>query len=360
MPLNSTPPVLDGTAFDAKRVAAEAQSVTDFAIWGGLTPLNLDRLPELHERGVIGFKAFMSDSGVADFPRADTSTLREAMRVIAGLDSLVAVHAESEEMTQRLSVEARATGGNGIREYLDSRPIAAELEAIRLACELAGEAECALHVVHVSSADGVALVRDFRARGVQVTCETCPHYLILSEDDLFGLGAVAKCAPPLRTAAQREQLLDCVLHAEVDTIGSDHSPSPPGLKAREDFFAVWGGIAGAQHLLPLMLDVWLRQARPDWPLLSRLMATNVARRFKLPATVGRIAERAEANLALVDLAQTDEISIERLHYRHRITPYAGRKLRGRVVRTLLRGKTIARDGQTTGAPAGRLVVPLSA
>jgi allantoinase len=360
MPLNSTPPVLDAGEFKAKRAAAQAQSVTDFALWGGLTPLNLDRLTELHEAGAIGLKAFMSDSGIADFPRSDAATLRAGMKTAASLRALVAVHAESDEITKALTAERRRAQRTTARDYLDSRPIAAELEAIRLACEIAGETGCDLHVVHVSSAEGVEVIATQRAAGVSVTCETCPHYLTLCEDDVLELGAVAKCAPPVRSADKRDRLIDAVLHGQVNTVGSDHSPSPPELKERGDFFAAWGGIAGAQHLLGLMLDLWTQHADPDWPLLARLLSTNVAHRFRLPKTLGRIAVGAEANLALVDLAATDEIAVDRLHYRHRLTPYARRKLSGKIVCTLLRGKTIARDGQATGAPAGRLVVPLSA
>jgi allantoinase len=360
MPLNSTPPVLDAGEFKAKRAAAESQSVTDFALWGGLTPLNLDRLAELKEAGVIGLKAFMSDSGIADFPCSDAATLRAGMKTAGSLRALVAVHAESEEMTRALAATRRRAQRTTARDYLDSRPVAAELEAIRLACEIAGETGCDLHVVHVSSAEGVELISAHRAAGVRVTCETCPHYLTLCEDDVFKLGGIAKCAPPVRSAGERDRLIDAVLHGKVNTVGSDHSPSPPELKARDDFFVVWGGIAGAQHLLALMLNLWTQRVDPDWPLLARLLSTNVADRFRLPTTLGRITVGAEASLVLVDLAATDEIAVDRLHYRHRFTPYAGRKLRGKIVRTLLRGKTVARDGQATGVPAGRLVVPLTA
>jgi allantoinase len=352
MPLNSTPPVLDGAAFDAKRAAAEAQSVTDFAIWGGLTPLNLDRIDELHARGVVGLKAFMCNSGIDDFPRADEATLRAGMKHAARLNLLVAVHAESETMTQR-----PLQSGGTIREYLDSRSIAAEVDAIRVACELAGETGCRLHVVHVSSTAGVALIGAQQHAGVDVTCETCPHYLVLSEDDVLALGAVAKCSPPIRSLHERDLLVREVLTGRVQTIGSDHSPSPPEMKQSDNFFAVWGGIGGAQHLLPLLLDLWLQQAEPDWPLLSRLLSINVAKRFRLPSPVGRAAVGADANLALIDLAGSDTAESTRLHYRHKLTPYAGRKLRGKVVRTLLRGQTIARDGQAVGNPAGRLIVP---
>lgn len=357
MPLNSDPPVLDADTFRTKANVAAAKSVTDFAIWGGLTPVNLDRLEELHECGVIGFKAFMSGSGIDEFPRADRDVLAVGMKTAAKLGTLVAVHAESETMTQRLTAASKAAGQTSIRAYLDSRPIAAELEAIREACELAGETGCELHIVHVSSAEGVALVHQYRAQGVRVTCETCPHYLVLCEDDLLRLGAVAKCAPPVRTASQRDALLAATLAGQVDTVGSDHSPSSLDLKDRDDFFAVWGGIAGAQHLLPLMLDLWSTTENPDWPLLTRLLATNISRRFHLPEDYAAVRIGAQANLTCVRLDQSEDITTERLHYRHRVTPYAGRRLRGRVVQTLMRGRTIARDGQATTSLTGSLILP---
>jgi len=353
MPLNSTPPVLDGPAFDAKHAAAEAQSVTDFALWGGLTPLNLDRFEELRDRGVIGLKAFMSDSGIPDFPRADRATLREGMKRAAALDLLVAVHAEDEDFITATAGEAKIW--RTAEAYLNSRPPRAEWLAIDTAIELAGETGCRLHIVHVSTPGGVAQVHTARANGVNVTCETCPHYLTLEVEDVIHLGAVAKCAPPIRDAEMSAQLLANVLAGEVDTLGSDHSPSPPEMKTGDDFFAIWGGISGAQHLLPLMLDLWQREGCENWPLLARMLSTHVATRFRLePRT---IAVGAEANLALVDLAATEEVSLERLHYRHQLTPYLGRKLRGKIVRTLLRGQTIARDGQATGVRAGRLITP---
>jgi allantoinase len=353
MPLNSHPPVLDRAGFEAKRLLAEAQSVTDFALWGGLTPLNLDRLGELRDCGVIGLKAFMSASGIEEFPRADEATLRAGMKRAATLGLPVAVHAEDEALI--VETTARLSGEPTVGAYLDSRPPRAEEIAIATAIDLARETGCALHIVHVSTPRGLDMVRAARAEGVDVTGETCPHYLVLECGDVAQLGAVAKCAPPLRDGETRAQLVDAVLRGEVDTLGSDHSPSPPEMKAGADFFKIWGGIAGAQHLLPLLLDLWQRHEQRDWPRLARMLSTNVAARFRLPSR--SIAIGAEANLALVDLAAFEEVVAGRLHYRHRITPYLGRKLRGKIVRTLLRGQTIARDGQATGVRAGRLITP---
>ena len=183
MPLNAVPPTIDGAAFDAKVAAATGVARVDMALWGGLVPGDRDRLDELAARGVVGFKAFMSASGVQEFEAADDLTLLEGMARAASLGLPVAVHAESEELTSRLARRAVAERRVGVRDYLASRPVLAELEAIGRAIAFAAETGCALHVVHVSSGRGVALVAQARARGVDVTCETCPHYLVLDADD---------------------------------------------------------------------------------------------------------------------------------------------------------------------------------
>src|SRR5436190_4254178 len=206
MPLNAHPPTTNRESFELKRAAAEATSHVDFGLWGGLVPGNLSDLELLRDCGVIGLKAFMCNSGISDFAHVDIPTLRRGMKRAAELDLLVAVHAESEEITSALAGAARAADGNGIRDYLNSRPIAAELEAIRCAIEIAAETGCRLHIVHVSCGTGVALVAKARGRGIDVTCETCPHYLVLTEHDMEQLRAVAKCAPPLRSNDEQRQL----------------------------------------------------------------------------------------------------------------------------------------------------------
>jgi len=357
MPLNAHPPTLDAASFDLKHRAAEASSLSDFALWGGLVPENLDRLAALAERGVIGFKAFMSNSGIADFARADAATLRAGMKRAAQLGRLVAVHAESESLTHQLAQAKIAAGQVTIRDYLASRPVTAELDAIRQAIDLAGETGCALHIVHVSSGAGVALVTAARSAGADVSCETCPHYLVLTEDDVERLGAVAKCAPPLRSAAERENLWQRLLAGEITTVGSDHSPAPPDLKTAANFFQVWGGISGVQHTLPLLLTEGHLHRQAALTLIAQLTATAVADRFGLPATKGRLAPGADADLAIVDLRQSFTVQTDQLFYRHRQTPYAGRVLTGTVLQTILRGTTIFKHGRIVSSPMGRLVKP---
>ena len=357
MPLNAYPPTTDPASFDAKREAAERASVLDFALWGGLVPGNLVEMEALAERGVVGFKAFMSTSGTEDFEAADDLTLLEGMARAAELGLPVAVHAESDELTRRLSRRAVSEGRISARDYLASRPIIAELEAIQRAILFAEETGCPLHVVHVSTGRGVALIMEARARGVDVSCETCPHYLVMTGEDVERLGAVAKCAPPLRGVEDQRDLWERVEGGEVDLIASDHSPCTPDLKDTPDFFTAWGGISGCQSLLPLTLDAAHHGRGMALERVTKLLSSAPADRFGLSPPKGRIEVGADADLALVALDEQYALREEDLRYRHRVSPYIGREMRGRVRRTISRGRTVFRDGVDVEAENGRLLVP---
>jgi allantoinase len=350
MPLNSTPCTVDARAFDQKRAALEQSSVTDFGLWGGLVPGNLDALPELAERGVVGFKAFMTDSGLPEFPRCDETTLFDGMLVAARRGLTIAVHAESETIIGTLTREAFDRGKQSIRDYLASRPVEAETEAIQIASSLAEQARIKLHIVHVSSGSGVVTALEARARGVDISIETCPHYLFFNEDDMERLGAVAKCAPPFRSNVEREQLWAQLLNGGIDIIGSDHSPSPPEMKTGDNFFHVWGGIAGVQATLAVLLEAGHHQRGLSLVRIADLLAANPAKRFGI-ARKGSIRIGNDADLALVRLSEPHVMAAETLLQRHRSSPYAGCQFRGKVVRTLLRGRAV-------GDAAGRFVRPL--
>lgn len=351
MPLNSEPPVLDAATFRAKRELAEQQACVDFALWGGLTPGNLDRLAGLRDVGAIGLKAFMCDSGIASFPRVDAKSLREGMKRAARLGLLVAVHAEDDALAAKFTAEQRkAKGGKSARAYLASRPPEVELEAIRIALDLAGETGCALHVVHVSTPEGIALVDEARAQRVDVTAETCPHYLLLNEKDVIELGAVAKCAPPIRAEQRRAALWTELRAGRIHTIGSDHSPSPPEMKAAEDFFELWGGIAGVQHGMPLLVDACAATLERDLPLLAAVLVRNVARRFRIDGRKGRLAEGLDADFTVVEVGAKKKIREDDLWTRHRLSPYIGRSSRARVLHTFVRGRAAWRDGRVASEP----------
>ncbi len=358
MPLNSAPPTIDAASFAEKRRLAEQKSVLDFSLWGGLVPGNLNKLAELHDAGALGLKAFMCGSGIEEFPGVtDAATLRAGMKRAAALGLLVAVHAEDEAMAQRLTLAQRAHGATDVRSWLRTRPVEVELSAIRLATDLAGETGCALHVVHVSSPEGIALISEAKRRGVNVTAETCPHYLLLNEDDVVRIGATAKCFPLLRPEALRSALWHRLEDGAIDTIGSDHSPAPPDMKVSPDFFAIWGGISGCQHGFPLLLSEALARDADSLARFAALLAANVAQRFKLPGK-GRLAEGFDADFALLDLSGEHVLHNTELLYRHKQGPYDGRRCRVRVAQTFVRGRRIwGEGGIAPGAPKGHFIRP---
>ena len=356
MPLNSSPVTVDGPSFDLKLAAMRASSLTDFALWGGLVPGNLDALPELAARGVMGFKAFMSNSGLAEFDAADDLTLLEGMRAAARLNLPVAVHAESDGITGALAGRLRAAGKTGIRDYLTSRPVVAELEAISRAILLAEETGCTLHIVHISSGRGVALAAQARARGVNVTLETCPHYLAFTDDDLERLGAVLKCAPPVRDRLERDYLWSQVIAGKIDLIGSDHSPAPPEMKTSQDFFAIWGGISGVQSTLAVMLSEGVQARGLPLESVAKMLATKPAERFKF-AQKGKLELGFDADFCLVDLTKSFTLEPEALLYRHTQSPYLGQKFAGVVTRTVSRGQTVFSNGQILEGARGKFVRP---
>lgn len=358
MPLNSEPPAINADALNRKRAVAERKSCLDFALWGGLVPGNLDALEGLRDAGAVGLKAFMCSSGIESFPAVDEATLREGMKRAAELGMIVAVHAEDDSAAARLTAEQRERGRTDARAFLDSRPVEVELAAIRTALDCAAATGCALHIVHVSCPEGIALVTEAKGRGVNVTAETCPHYLLLSEDDVIRFGAPAKCAPPLRDEARRRALWRELLEGAVDTVGSDHSPSPPELKTPEDFFQVWGGIAGCQHGFELVIAEARARIDELFPRLAAVLAANVAKRFGLDAAKGEIAEGRDADLCVVEPVEDRTIEASELLTRHRLSPYAGRRSRARVTHTLVRGVPVFAGGKLTeGAPRGQFLVP---
>jgi allantoinase len=353
MPLNSTPCTLNALEVERKRAALEASSICDFGLWGGLTTGSVASMEEMAGAGVVGFKAFMCDSGLPEFPRADDRTLLDGMKEAARLKLPVAVHAESEEITRAL---AKAITGTGAREFLASRPLVAETDAVERVLEMAKETGAALHIVHMSSGAAVALAVEARRQGVDVSIETCPHYLYFDEADVERIGVVAKCAPPLRP--DHRDLWEEILRGNVDIVASDHSPTEPSMKKDGDFRSSWGGIAGVQSTLPVLLDQGLHARHLSIQRIVSLLCEAPAGRFRL-RNKGRIEVGYDADLVLVDADKSFTLGAADLQQRHKISPYIGSTFRGTVRRTIRRGETIFADGKITAASKGRFVCPSS-
>jgi len=349
MPLNSSPCTINADAFDRKHAALAKSSITDFALWGGLIPGSVSEMAGLADRGVVGFKAFLCDSGLPEFPRADDQTLLDGLREAARLGLPVAVHAESQELTRPPHDRA------SVKAFLASRPVIAEFEAIQRATLLARETGAKLHIVHVSSGRGVALAAEARAKGADVSIETCPHYLFFTAEDVERLGAIAKCAPPLRDAAEQDALWTQLLAGAVDIVASDHSPAPPEMKSG-DFGNAWGGIAGVQSTFSVLLDRGYHCRQLPLDRIASLIATEPARRFRIPGK-GSIAIGMDADLTLVDLSRSTQLRPEHLKQRHELSPYVGFTFRGCVVRTIRRGETIFASGEISARSRGHFVRP---
>ncbi|GAB4247005.1 MAG: allantoinase [Candidatus Methylacidiphilales bacterium] len=339
MPLNSSPPVLSEADVERKRALAQKKASIDFGLWGGLVPGNAGAIEGMAKAGVIGIKAFLCPSGLPDFPASDRKTLLAGARACARAGLVLAVHAEDPEV---LAAASAVVTGRDWKAYAASRPERAEVEAVRWALQVASETGSALHVVHVSAPEALRLIHEGRRRGVDVSCETCPHYLILQDEVMTRQGVWAKCAPPLRPKATMEALWRAVRVRLVDTIGSDHSPCLPGRKEGRDFFRAWGGIAGCQHAMPLFWQ-GADQRGIGGQRRIELTSRNVARRFGLITKRG-FCEGGDADAVWLRAGGPFPIREETLLTRHPRTPYAGLELGWKVMATWVRGSLVVRDG----------------
>ncbi|HVT05921.1 MAG TPA: allantoinase AllB [Polyangia bacterium] len=350
MPLNCLPVTTRRAALEEKRRAAEGQLWVDVGFWGGVVPGNAGELPGLAEAGALGCKAFLVHSGIEEFPNATEADLRVAMPALRAAGLPLLAHAELD-----LGAPDDAwTGGRAYDGYLRSRPAAWEDAAIALLIRLARETGCAVHVVHLSSASSLPQIARAKEEGLPLTVETCPHYLCLEAEAVPDGATEFKCAPPIRERENREALWWGLARGVIDLVVTDHSPCTPALKARErgDFAAAWGGIASLQLGLPA---VWTEARRRGHGLadLAAWMSARPAALAGLARRKGRLAPGLDADLVVWD--PDAEISVEaaRLHFRHKISPYLGRRLIGRVEATVLRGRLVYDGGQLAVGPVGR-------
>ena len=360
MPLNNDPPTLDADSLALKVAAVAERSVVDYGLWGGIVPGNLDDLAALQAGGIVAAKAFMCHSGLDAYPGVDDVALFGALRRGAELGLTVGLHAESDGLTTALADEARRNDRREPRAWADARPPFTEVEPVRRALYLAGQTGASIHFVHISTAEAVREVAAARASGVRATLETCPHYLALDEDDLEKLGPFGKCAPPLRPRGVVEALWQEVLAGRVDLIASDHSPCPPEdkLPGWDDIWLAWGGLHGVQTLLPVLLTEGVHARKMPLPLLVRLTSAGPARRYGLYPRKGALLVGSDADLGIVD--PDAEWTLEEGHLKTRwpVSPFLGRRFRGRVETTIVRGTVVYQDGEIQVQPGyGRRLLP---
>jgi len=357
MPLNSIPATTTAAGFREKIAAAAGQLSVDVGFWGGVVPGNVAQLRPLWEAGVFGFKCFLVPSGVEEFREVTESDLRVALPELAAFGAPLLAHAELPGPIEE-AVHKRPKGApaNRYATWLASRPRQAEDEAIALLLRLAEEFHARIHIVHLSSADSIAQLRQARARGIRVTVETCPHYLTFSSEEIADGATEFKCAPPIRERENREKLWAALGDGTIDFIVSDHSPCPPAMKLREegDFQRAWGGIASLQIGLPA---VWTQARSRGYALthVAEWMCRGPARLAGLEKRKGAIAAGCDADFVIWNPDAKFWVEPARLHHRHRLTPYAGRELFGVVETTFLRGRKVFDREEFPAAPAGQIL-----
>ena len=337
MPLNQVPATVDKESLDIK-YDAKGKLLSDVGSFGGLVPYNLEGgIQELDEGGVAAYKCFMATCGDrtidGDFMNVDDYSLYEGMKQVAKTGKVLAIHAENAAITDKLGDIAYKNGETTLAAYVATRPVFTEVEPIRRAILFAKETGCRIHICHIACPEGVEEVVKAQAEGVDVTCETCTHYLYFTTDELDAIGPVVKCSPPIRDKKAQDGLWEYVANGGLSFVTSDHSPCTPDLKDKDNAFEAWGGISGVQNNVDVLFDEGVQKRD------ANIIATNPAKRFGLDEK-GEIAIGKDADFVLIKQNAPYTLQAEDLEYRNKISPYIGRTIGAQVDATILRGQTI--------------------
>jgi len=357
MPLNSIPATVSAAALREKLAAAAGKLWVDTGFWGGVVPGNSEELQALWAAGVFGFKCFLVPSGVDEFAHVTETDLRVALPKLAALGAPLLAHAElPEPIENAVAGLAKNASPRKYATWLAARPRQAENEAVALLLRLGTEFGARIHIVHVSSSDALALLRVAKDAGGAVTAETCPHYLTFAAEEIADGATEFKCAPPIRERENREKLWQGLGDGTLDFIATDHSPCPAAMKLQEegDFLRAWGGIASLQLSLPA---VWTEARERGYAVthLAKWLCEGPARLAGLAGKKGAIAVGCDADFVIWDADAKFHVDLAQLHHRHKVTPYAGRELCGRVETTYLRGRKIFERGELSAGPVGHVL-----
>lgn len=356
MPLNSIPPTTTLAGFEEKVAAAAGKCTVDVAFWGGIVPGNTHELASLIERGVRGFKCFLIHSGVDEFQHVVEDDLRIAMPELARLNSVLLVHAEVPGPIDAVAASLAGLDPRLYDTFLRSRPRESEDEAIALMIRLCRETGCRVHIVHHSSSDALPMLREARAEGLPLTVETCPHYLTFAAEDIADGATHFKCCPPVRETENREKLWEAIADGTIDMVVSDHSPCTPALKLQEsgDFMDAWGGIAALQFGLPVM---WTNLKNRGFGLtdLTRLMSAQPAKLAGLDHRKSKLAAGYDADVVIWNPEAEFKVVTEIIQHRHKLTPYSGMELFGKIEATIVGGNKVFENGEFTEQKFGKLL-----
>ncbi len=357
MPLNSIPATTTVAALQQKLAAARGKLHVDVGFWGGVVPSNAAELRPLYEAGVFGFKCFLVPSGVEEFAHVTEGDLRAALPILAKLNAPLLAHAELPGPIEQATASLRTEDPTNYRTWWRMRPPQAEMRAIELLIRLCRECQSTIHVVHLSAADALPVLRRAKKESLPITVETCPHYLYFSCARLYGPATAFKCAPPIRHEKNRQRLWTGLRRGVIDMVVSDHSPCPPEMKCLEtgDLLHAWGGIASLQLSLSLM---WTQIQGRGFGVeqLAKWMCYAPARLAGLSARKGRIAAGYDADLVIWDPDERFRVEPSHLYHRHKLTPYANEVLHGAVRATFVRGEKVYDRGEFSATPVGSILL----
>ena len=353
MPLNASPVTTTVAAFEEKLAATKDKLYTNCGFWGGIVPGNSKEIPGLIRKGILGFKAFLTHSGIDDFPAAPASELKKVMPVLANHQLPLLVHCE-------LSAKAPAMADvRSYQQYLASRPRKWENEAIALMIQLCEAYKCHVHIVHLSSSDAIGKILQAKLRHLPITAETAQHYLYFNAEEIPDGQTQFKCAPPIREKANNNLLWDALKAGVIDFVATDHSPAPPELKHLEsgDFTQAWGGIASLQLSLPIL---WTAGKKRDITLsqVAKWLCEKPAELAGTERSKGKIKKGYDADLVVWDAEQSFVVTAEGLYHRHKVSPYLGETLYGVVEQTYLAGVKVFDKGTFTHPPSGKIITRL--
>jgi allantoinase len=343
MPLNCKPSVTSLQSLVDKKMYLSSLSYVDYALWGGMTGYTIQsqEFTRMGE-GIIAWKAFMCESGIEDFKMISYEELKQAMKIAKEQNKILALHAEWEDEINKLTSFYKQTRINDPIAYLNSRPISAEEKAVSNALELAAAYGTTVHFVHISCSRVIEMIQQAKKSGVNVTVETCPHYLVFDDQDFNRQGPILKCAPPLRPREEVEKLWDCIKRGWIDTIASDHSPCLYSMKSTHSIWDAWGGIQGVQYTWLALLDQALKRKIG----LSRIIplgTANVADRFGIADRKGRIFHGMDADLVIIALDEQTHADKQSMAFRNQFSPYENFTFQLKIKKTILRGKVIYDD-----------------
>ncbi len=345
MPLNQIPATTDKESLDNKYESGQGKLKVDVYTFGGLVPYNVRTggIQELDEGGVTAYKCFMATCGdrsiEGDFMNVDDYSLYEGMRQIAKTGKVLAIHAENADITDRLGEIAQEEGQSTLAEYVATRPPFTEVEPIQRAILFAKETGCRIHICHVATPLGVEAVVKAQEEGVDVTCETCLHYLYFTTDELDSIGNAAKCSPPIRDQEAQDGLWEHLFAGNIISSVSDHSPAPAELKDVENAFDAWGGISGLQSNVDVFFDEAVNKRGMSLEQFADVIAGMATERFGIEEK-GSISVGKDADIILIDPNKTHTLEIEDLEYRNKITPYLNREVGAQIAATYVRGHEV--------------------